>query len=181
MLRGNFSWNDWKDSCGADAVVDPTPDVFSCNGGVDIERSAGSGAFGNVFINSKWSYNVTGLYQLPWDFSLGASLSGRQGYPQPRREEVFTNSAAGFTSVLLQPVGDARFANIYELDLRAAKDFRFANRVGMTLSADLFNAPNKRTILQRETAFGGITTAQSDYIKEMQSPRVWRFGARFNF
>ena len=181
MLRGNVSWNDWKDSCGADAVVDPTPDVFSCNGGVVIERSAGSGAFGNVFINSKWSYNVTSLYQLPWDFSLGASLSGRQGYPQPRREEVFTNSASGFSSVLLQPVGDARFANVYELDLRAAKDFRFANRVGVTLSADLFNVPNKRTILQRETAFGGITTAQSDYIKEMQSPRVWRFGARLNF
>jgi hypothetical protein len=32
-----------------------------------------------------------------------------------------------------------------------AKDFRFFNRVGLTLSGDLFNAPNKRTVLQRNT------------------------------
>jgi hypothetical protein len=181
MLRGNFSWNDWKDSCGADAVADPTPSPFSCSGGVVVERSAGSGAFGNVFINSKWSYNITGLYQLPWDFSLGGSLTGRQGYPRPMREEFFSNAAAGFSEAVFQPVGDVRFPNVYELDFRAAKDFRFANRVGVTLSADLFNVPNKRTILQRQTAFGGITTAQSDYITELQSPRVWRFGARINF
>src|SRR5262245_5371515 len=182
MLRGNFSWNDWKEHCGSDAVADPTPLIGNCAGGVVVERSAGSGAFGNVFINSKWSYNITGLYQLPWDFSLGASLSGRQGYPRPLREQI-TGDDGITREVVVAPVGDIRFSNVYELDIRAAKDFRFMNRVGVTLSADLFNVPNKRTILQRQTlgGVGGDDPGNFDRISEIQSPRVWRFGARINF
>jgi hypothetical protein len=182
MLRGNVSYNDWKEHCGANAVPDPTPQLAATFGavgpcaGVVVERSAGSGAFGNVFVQTKWSYNVTGLYQLPWDFSLGASLTGRQGYPRPFREEE--NTAAGTTEVLLQPMGQLRFPNVYELDLRAAKDFRFLNRLGITLAADLFNVPNKRTVLQRET---DLSVSTADYITEMQSPRVWRFSARISY
>ena len=89
---------------------------------------------------------------------------------------------------MLDPMGNNRFSNVYELDLRIAKDFRFMNRVGMTVSGDLFNAPNKRTILQRETlllqnANGGAGGSRSAgwRITELQAPRVWRLGARFNF
>jgi hypothetical protein len=182
MLRGNVSWNDWKEHCGPNAVADPTPvatatGTAGCPGGQVVARSAGSGAFGDVFINSKWSFNVTGLYQLPWDFNVGASLTGRQGYPRPFQEEVGT-STGGTNNVVLGPVGSTRFANVYELDFRAAKDFRFFNRVGLTLSADLFNAPNKRTILQRQT---DLSATNADYITEIQSPRVWRFGAKVSF
>ena len=182
MLRGNFSWNDWKEHCGANAVADPTPTLGNCAGGVVVERSAGSGAFGNVFIQTKWSYNLTGLYQLPWDFSLGASLTGRQGYPRPIRQEI-TGSDGITRDVVVAPIGSLRFPNVYELDLRAAKDFRFMNRVGVTLSADLFNVPNQRTILQRQTlgGIGGDDPGNFNRISEIQSPQVWRFGARINF
>ena len=177
MLRGNVSFSDWKEHCGSGAVADPTPQIGNCPGGIVTVRSAGSGAFGNVFINSKWTFNVTGLYQLPWDFNLGASVVGRQGYPRPLQEEVGVPSGAT-TTVVLQPVGSVRFPNVLEFDLRAAKDFRFFNRVGITLAADLFNVPNKRTILQRET---DLSLGTGDYITEMQSPRVWRFSTRINF
>ena len=162
MLRGNVSWNDWTEKCGAAAAPDPTPFLGNCPGGQVTQRSAGSGSFGNVFINSKWSTNITGLYQLPWDFNIGASLTARQGFPRPFRETAsFACPSAtdclsdtGINTdkeVVIQPVGTTRFPNVYELDLRAAKDFRFFNRVGVTLSADLFNVPNQRTVLQRNT------------------------------
>ena len=80
--------------------------------------------------------------------------------------------------ILIQPIGDTRFGNVYELDLRAAKDFRFFDRVGVTLSADLFNLPNRRTVLQRQT---DLSLADGNYITELQSPRVWRFGAKVTF
>jgi hypothetical protein len=182
MLRGNFSYSDWKEHCGAGAVADPTPMIGNCPGGIVTERSAGSGAFGNVFINSKWTFNVTGLYLLPWDFNIGASLVARQGYPRPLREVVSVPSGAT-DEVVLQPVGSVRFPNVFEFDIRLAKDFRFFNRFGVTLAGDLFNVPNKRTILQRETTLPGVGTpvANSDYITEMQSPRVWRLSTRINF
>jgi hypothetical protein len=194
MMRANASWNDYTEQCSAESNPNPTPFLNNCPGGQVVVRSAGSGAFGNVFINSKWNFNLTGLYQLPLDFSLGASLTGRQGYPSPYRERV-SGAALGSTytrnrvDAVLNPIGEQRFDNVYELDLRAAKDFRFFNRVGITLSADLFNALNQRTILQRETLLGTLnarTLATSvnsggGRITELQSPRVWRFGARFNF
>jgi hypothetical protein len=182
MMRGNVTWSDWKDHCGSDSVADPTSLITGtgttpCSGGVFVQRSAGSGAFGNVFINAKWTANLNAVYQLPWDFILGANLNARQGYPRPLQEEVDVPS--GLTkNVILGPVGSTRFANVYELDLRAAKDFRFMNRVGLTLAADLFNAPNQRTILQRET---DLSVSNADRITEIQTPRVWRFSARVSF
>jgi hypothetical protein len=192
MLRGNITYNDWKQHAGTGSYYDPTPRITStapanqawclgtCSGPV-IERSAGSGAFKDVFINSKWSLNLTGLYQLPWDFSVGASLTGRQGYPKIWRDEVTVDN--GVDDVVLNKIGSVRFPNVYELDLRAAKDFRFMNRIGLTLSADLFNVPNKRTVLQRETLifFDGSPNSSGNRIEELQSPRIWRFGARVNF
>jgi hypothetical protein len=57
------------------------------------------------------------------------------------------------------------------------------NKVGITLSADLFNVPNKRTVLQRETLLFSDETPSpaGNHIEELQSPRIWRFGARFTF
>jgi hypothetical protein len=192
MMRANASWNNWTESCSGESYPNPTPYLNNCPGGQVVVRSAGSGAFANVFINSRWNFNLTGTYQLPLDFNLGASLTGRQGYPAPWRDRV---SGVGSTydfsrvDVILQPVGETRFQNMYELDLRGAKDFRFFNRVGLTLSADLFNATNKHTILQRQTLIettSGTTGTiglrpDANRITEIQSPRVWRFGARLSF
>jgi hypothetical protein len=204
MLRTNVSWNDYTEKCGSSAFRNPTPVLGqsnasnNCAGGQLAPQSAGSGAFGNDFINSKWNVNVTSAVQLPWDFNVGASLTARQGYPAVLRDNV-TGLPGGTSAVILDPVGDVRFDNVYELDLRVAKDFRFMNRVGFTVSADLFNAPNKRTVLQRET----LIMAQGSYvdatgrtvsnatvrnprtagwrITEMQAPRVWRVGGKFTF
>ena len=126
---------------------------------------------------------MTGLYQLPWDISIGASFAARQGYPALYRDEVSTDAnPSGFSDVILHEIGDSRFDNVYELDLRLAKEIRYRG-VGLTLSADLFNVPNQRTVLQRETLVGFDATysGNGDQITELQSPRVWRLGARFSF
>jgi hypothetical protein len=202
MFRGNVTYNNYTESCGSGAFANPTvalPTVAAsaggpgrCPGGQVAPQSAGSGAFGNDFISAKWNVNLTGAYIMPWDINLGASLSARQGYPRPFRSSV-SGLAGGTPSVVLDPIGDIRFDNVYELDLRLAKDFRLMNKVGVTVSGDLFNAPNQRTVLQRETLIlnnaaaspsnpSGVTSrAAGNRITEMQSPRIWRLGAKFNF
>ncbi len=123
---------------------------------------------------------------------VGANLNARQGYPAALRDAV-SGVPGGTVNVLLDPVGKIRFDNVYEMDLRLAKDFRIMNRVGVTFSGDLFNAPNKRTILQRETLIlstagsstnpATATTSRSAgwRIAELQSPRVWRLGMRISY
>ena len=128
--------------------------------------------------------NVTGLYQFPYDISVGASFVGRQGYPAVYRDEVTTDATPlGFNDVILNDIGDERFPNVYEFDLRLAKDFRIANAVGVTLAADLFNVPNQRTVLQRDTLifFDGEPSGSGNELTELQSPRVWRFSARITY
>ena len=197
MFRANVSYSDYKENCGGNAFANPTPAVngdgrgssaassagpVPCQTGQIAPQSAGSGAFGNDFINAKWALNLTGVYVFPWDINLGANFNARQGYPSPLRDQV-TGARGGTINVLLNPVGDKRFDNVYELDLRLAKDFHLFHRVGMTLSGDLFNVPNKRTTLQRETLILLNESSRSAgwRLTELQSPRIWRLGARFNF
>jgi hypothetical protein len=53
----------------------------------------------------------------------------------------------------------------------------------VTLAADLFNVPNQRTVLQRDTLifFDNEPSGSGNEITELQSPRVWRFSARITY
>lgn len=197
MMRVNASYNDYTDDCGSGAAANPTPGLNStgivngaavfagpptCPGGQIAPQSAGSGAFGNVFINSKWNANMSGLYVAPWGINIGANFMARQGYPAVLRDTV-TGLRGGTVTAVLDPIGEIRFPNVYQLDLRIAKDFRFFDRAGVTLAAEVFNATNQRTILQRNTSIlqNGTPLSSGWRITEIQAPRVWRIGARFNF
>jgi hypothetical protein len=190
MVRGNFSYNDWKQHVGANGFQDPTQQLTisgcsSCNSIAFQNSGTGSGSFGEVYINSKWSYNVTGMYQFPWQISLSAALNGRQGYPYVKAIGVSTwNGTSEDKNVIAETLGDTRFPNIRTVDLRLAKEFR-VSQVGLELSASAFNILNSRPVLQRFGSGGNLVTGiDSDVagqITEIQSPRIFQFGARLNF
>ena len=200
MMRVNASYNDYTEDCGASSFANPTRALAStgivngaavyggpaaCIGGQIAPQSAGSGAFGNVFINSKYNANLAGVYVAPWDINIGANLLFRQGYPDVLRDSVTVRG--GTATVALEEVGERRFDNVYQLDLRLAKDFRLFNLATFTISADVFNATNARTILQRNGALfnnagtGDVSAPQGYRITELQAPRVFRIGGKFTF
>jgi len=196
MMRGNFTWQDWKQHVGPGAIVDPTRGRggFGCttcdNSQIIVGSGGGSGAKGGVYISSKWAYNITGTYQIPViETNFGVNLTGRQGYPIPYVYRV-TGSPDGQGNttkfLLAESEPDAfRHPNVTELDLRLAKDIHVW-RGGVTLSVDAFNILNKQTVLQKDVQrlnsnnAGGKFTA-SNRITELQSPRVLRLGVRLNF
>ena len=201
MLRVNGSYNDYTEDCGDQSFANPTAGLPStgivngagayggapaCVGGQVAPQSAGSGAFGNVFLNSKYNGNVSAVFVAPLDINIGANLMYRQGYPFVLRNDV-SGLRGGTPTVVLEPVGERRFDDVYQLDLRVAKDFRLFNLATITVSADVFNATNSRTILQRNGAiFTGTATADTPTaagfrITEIQAPRVWRVGGKFTF
>lgn len=189
MLRGNISLNDWNQSVTDEGIGsintgyttylagDPTQTLTgygcsSCDGATVVESAGlGSGAKGSIYINSGWAYNLTGLVQLPWDITVGAGLMGREGYPLPYYRR------AGNKNVLVAGVDPVRLDDIMNLDIRIGKEIKMGP-VGVTLSVDAFNVTDERTILQRQHRLD-VTTANR--ILELQSPRVFRFGARLNF
>jgi len=67
---------------------------------------------------------------------------------------------------------------VYEVDLRLEKVIPITATSNVTVSADCFNVTNQGTVLQ---AFNRLNRGNTGNIKEIQSPRIWRFGARISF
>lgn len=199
MARGNISWQDWKWNTPDSENEDPTRAVPGAaasgangsstaiqDGDPVIQASGtGSGSKGNVYIQSDWSYSLSGMYQVApekaWGFNLGASVTGRQGYPQIYFERVFRGTVNDGVVGVNVPVEDEldaqRLDDILKVDFRIDKDFRIS-ATNLTVSAELFNAFNDNTVLQRN---GRLRRANSNYALETLSPRVFRLGVKLGF
>jgi hypothetical protein len=194
MLRGNFSWNDWEWNVPSNEVIDITRNVNEPRDGEAVLQGSGtgSGAFGNVYINSGWSYNVNGMYQIapdrPWGFNVAASLTGREGYPVPYWRRFNRGSIVGVSQVFrnTQIAGSDEFRNddVHTVDARLEKEFSFSE-VGLTLGVDVFNLLNEGTVMQRNARLGFAPNATGtngpNYATEVLSPRIFRVGARISF
>jgi hypothetical protein len=199
MFRGNFSYNDWYFSKAGDR---PDPTLLEAGGTTDgnyvrqgdvvLEGSGnGSGSKANIYINSKWSFAVNGLYQIapdrPWGFNVAANVTGRQGYPLPfylltRLNTTTLAEIGAVNGVQIQQSPSAssnRLDNIVDVDGRIEKEFTFQD-FGLTLGVDCFNLLNESFILQKRARLRGAFVNQGD-VFEVLSPRIFRFGARLSF
>jgi hypothetical protein len=202
MMRGNFTWSDWKWT-NTSGLPDPTNFVTGAYAGgahngdaVLIPSGAGSGPKSFVYINSKWSANLNGLYQIaadrPWGFNVAGNLTARQGYPIPY---YYTPLLNGFSdpnlnnyagspqpNVLAGRPDAFRLPSLIDFDARIEKEFTFQD-FGLTLGVDCFNVFNKSTVLQRVSNLGDPTgfSTNPGWVYEILSPRIFRFGARVNF
>ncbi len=191
MMRANVTLSDWTQHVGPGAIIDPSPLLSNstnsfdscsvCNGA----QVASGGGIGSNYINSRWAYSITGVYQLPWQVSLGAAFNGREGYLNPYYVS-FKDKKEGTTKHLLVSTNfdDNRLPNIANLDLRIAKDLKATGKMTVNISLDAFNVLNNHTVLDRNTLLDvGANGTDPAYnrISTLMSPRVLRFGARLKF
>ena len=184
MARGYFNWSDatWQLSDEFLFFDDPTnvPASFDDDGEVFAEQSGGSGNKGDVWVQSTWSANLNGMYQVapdrPWGFNVAANLFAREGYPLP----YYRNGAAreGAKQVSVSEFDQFRTDDIFTTDLRVEKDIPFAENLSATLSLDCFNVFNENYVLQRERNLGGTS---ANFLDETLSPRIYRLGFRLNW
>jgi hypothetical protein len=191
MMRANVTLSDWTQHVGAAAIVDPSPllsnstNSFDSCSVCDGAAVASGGGIGNNYMNSRWAYSLTGVYQLPWKMSVGAALNSRQGYVIPYRVS-FRDRKEGTQKNLLvsQNFDDNRLPNVTNLDLRLAKDFRLAQKAALNISIDAFNVLDAHTVLDRNTLLdvgADGTNPVYNHISTLMSPRILRFGARIKF
>jgi hypothetical protein len=200
MVRGSFGYTDWKQSVNSGSCigVDPTNKRFanitaSCaDGEIVAPRSAGSGSKGSVYLNSKWQFNVGGLYQLPAGFNVAANLYGRQGYPEVNTIGLNPSDGLGTRTVIINNIDSQRLSSVFEGDIRIEKVLNVSS-LNITLSIDVFNVANSGTILQRNNAVVltcdptthlscvSLPTSTNQSIQEVQAPRTIRAGARLSF
>lgn len=158
---------------------DPTNVFSSIDGGQYAPESTSSG-LGNVFVNQKWIYRMSGAYTLPWwKIALAANYTYRTGNPFVRSVTSPTRPfSAGQTAVYLDVRGDVRLPNYQNVDFKVSKPFTFFNRVKAEASLDVFNLLNGNTTLSQR----GIENASNaNTISQLLAPRVLRFGVRVTF
>jgi hypothetical protein len=193
MTRVAFSFNDWVEH------FDGTPTTYYGNpgptetdplvdGGQVALLSGGSGK-ASFYSSTKWQLYANGLYQIGGGFDLSASLFGRQGGAYPI--DIRTGAGQdGTLNALATPTVDTnRYSNIWNLDLRLAKTFKFGQSGGMTLSAEWFNVFNTSYTLSRyryANSSSFTNTSQGaepglGRIEEIIAPGIFRIGARLFF
>ena len=164
-------------------IVEPDPtQVVFYDGKPYSFVSTGSGKSG-VYPYAEWSFRLSGVYQFPAEISVGAFARYQQGYPyvligQLGDDASFTAFDGAIRTVLLEPVGDRRYDNIFTLDLNVQKVFNMGNAGRITLAADLFNVTNNNAVVQRQRL---IVSPTFNAIQENISPRALRFGVRYSF
>jgi hypothetical protein len=183
--RVAVSWNNYVEHFGPGAVQNPTrsdttggtqsgPQV---DGGQYAPRSGGSGK-GDIFYNAKWQINANALYQLPMGFDVGGNLFGRQGYARPFYLRL-SGGLDGQLRVLATPDLDTtRYPNLWDLDLRVAKNIKITGPLNFNIAADLFNVMNSNTELARERR---LNAAAFGNLNEILAPRILRVTASLKF
>ena len=181
LARGSFVYNANKQHVGLNGCADPTNVLSTSTVNAQTCRDndfIATGGKGSTYLNSKWQFNAVGMYQLPLGFNIAANLYGRQGYPinYYRRSSGVTDRLT--RNVVVVAADDERYKNVYEFDLRAEKVATITQTANLTLSLDVFNVTNQNTVLQRQNR---LNLASTNTIREIQSPRIYRFGARLSF
>ncbi len=159
---------------------DPTNLPF-LNGQPYAFAPGGSGKSG-VYPYSEWQLKLSGVYQFPWDISVGAFGRYQQGYPYvliaTLNDPSLPSLGTASHLILVEPFGSRRFDNIFTLDLQFEKGIDFGNYGRLALSANLFNVTNTNTVIRRTRS---VASRNLNRIDELISPRALRIGARYSF
>jgi hypothetical protein len=199
MMNTSFAYNATSVNYGsfpgsqpsiASATITEDPSNRDKRDGHEYDYLTGGSGIGNVYVNSKWLFKVSGLYEAPFRINLSAFFNARQGYPQEISIQtpscsasVTTNcrgNGSGQIDLLLNPVGDVRLPNFQNLDFRVdrpviVQGFRFIP------SLDIFNVGNSNTIQairSRQNTASATNPGNANQIQAIVAPRVIRFGIK---
>jgi hypothetical protein len=162
---------------------DPTNVPFA-NDQTYAYAPGGSGKSG-VYPFSEWQLKFSGVYQLPWQMSVGGFLRYQQGYIQLLFGDISdgTFNATYATThhlILVEPFGSRRYDNIFTVDLSFEKDFNIGRAGQIGLMADLFNLTNTNTTIQQARLVNS-TSGRLGTITEYIAPRALKIGVRYSF
>jgi len=176
---GSFPGSSSQTSGTSGTIVlseDPTNRPFRQGYQYDFLTS-GSGV-GNVYVNAKWLFKVSGMYQAPLGVNVSAFYNARQGYPFERGILSPTRAnGAGTVFVVLDPVGESRLPNFQNVDFHVERPIRVGT-VRFVPSLDVFNVGNLNTI---QAIRGTQNASNANQVQALLAPRVMRFGIKFNW
>jgi hypothetical protein len=177
MADASFTYQDWKSIQNKDEHFNLNNFDYYNNAVVAPETS-GSGLSG-IFINSRWMFKLSGLYQLPWGLNLSAVFQAREGYVIPYRIRKYLPAGLGWYNIYEggKKFGEDRLPTFTILNLGLEKVFKISDKTSATLFIDWYNVTNTQATLKVENTIGQY----KDEVLMVSNPGNFQFGIRVNF
>ncbi len=193
MARGYFSylfdeeWDVPANFVGCGLVGPNNGRAGGCvDGDLWVERVAGSGKAEN-FLQSSWTYNLNGMYQIapdrPWGFNVSANISGREGNPVAYYRVANLGTGGNVAINVATDLDAIRQDDPMTADVRIEKEFAATRDVNLTFGIDIFNVMYEGTGLFYISNCGGAATIASNcgHLSDNISPRIYRLGVRLSW
>ena len=157
------------------ALFGEDPTNRTTRNGAQYDFLTGGSGLGNVYVNAKWLFKVSGLYNLPYDFNASAFYNARQGYPlEYALNDTAGRNGVGSILILQNPVGDTRLPTYQNLDFHLDRPIKVGT-ARFVPAIDLFNVFNNNIIQAVRTS---QNAANANQIQAITAPRVARLGVR---
>ena len=180
MMNASFTYSDWRAIRYEEETFDMTNFEY-WNEGVVAPGSGGSGLSG-IYVNSRWMFKLSGLYQLPYGINITGVLTAREGYVIPYHEYVYRSGGLGWTNLYEYKdgvkFGDDRLPTFYMLNLGLEKSFKISDTATATIFVDGYNITNNDVALKVNDTLGTETT---DRVERVLNKGLFQFGIRVNF
>ena len=151
---------------------------MSCAKAVSTDYLTSGSGVGNVYVNAKWLFKLSGMYQAPLGINVSAFYNARQGYPFETGILSPTRANGGGTVfVVLDKVGENRLPNYQNVDFHVDRAVKVGT-VRFVPSLDVFNVANFNTV---QAIRGTQNASNANQIQAILAPRVVRFGIKFNW
>jgi hypothetical protein len=196
FANASFTWQDNKNYWGSD-YFDPT-NKWAFEGKPYGDWGGGASGKLSVLMYTRWMVKVSGLYQLPLGFDISGTFNAREGWKIPHYYYINDDSAPNYAAgswalIYTQQYLKDSLPLFWNVTLRLEKKINVGNAGKLYLMADCFNIFNSAIINRAYDAYYGDAVfadgAQYDSwqnttnrtLNEILNPRIWRFGARFEF
>jgi hypothetical protein len=196
FANASFTWQDNRSYWGSD-FFDAT-NRWAFEGKPYGDWGGGASGKLSVLMYTRWMFKVSGLYQLPFGFDISGTFNAREGWKIPHyfyiEDDAAPNYAASSWSlVYAQQYLKDSLPTFWNVTLRLEKKINISTGK-LYLMADVFNLFNSAIVNRAYDAYYGdayYNTVGQQYsewtnptnrtLNEILNPRIWRFGARFEF
>ena len=192
MMNGSVTWSDWKryykgeylgiidNIQGGDMIMGLNNQQYFDEGVVATE-SSGSGVQ-DIYVNSRWQFKLSGLYQFPLGINFSGVFYAREGYVKPNNVLIL---APGIDWIELYgsedgagKFGNDRLPAFWTVNFRVEKVFTISEGSRVILAIDAFNVTNSAHALKQELR---ITSPNFGQDLRILNPRIFRVGIQFMF